>query len=330
MLEACLDSIGRGGWQPLSVIVVDNGADASALDGLAASYPGVSVLRPAGGNAGYAGGCNAGLRRCASDYVVFLNDDALVAPGWLDPLVAAARRDPEVGALQPKILSMPARREGRREFDYAGAAGGLLDRLGYPFCFGRSFAGTEQDLGQYDEPAELFWASGVAFFAPRRLLGELGGFDESMFMHMEEIDLCWRMRLRGYRVRSVPGSVVWHEGGASLAQGDPEKVYFNHRNALAMLLRNRSTLALCWILPVRLALEALACLFYLAGGQSGWRRAIAVLRAAAYNLRHMGRTLRNRKVVQGTRRVRDAELFRGAPFSVFLMPRSRYRGTSAR
>jgi len=321
MLDRCLDSLSAAGGAVPRVIVVDNGGEASDTGGLETVRQGVEVLRLPY-NAGYAGGCNAGLRLCSSRYVVFLNDDAEVGPGWLEPLVAEAERDHSIGALQPKILSLKSRREGRREFDYAGAAGGMIDRLGYPFCLGRSFSGSEEDRGQYDEPAEIFWASGVAMFARREVLERLGGFEEGFFMHMEEIDLCWRMRLQGFRIRSVPSSIVWHEGGASLRQGSAGKVYYNHRNAFSMLLRNRGSAALWFVVPVRVLLEFAAVLYYLAGGRAGFERAWQVLRAAAHNLRGFSGTLRMRGMIQRGRRVTDRELFRGAPFSV-LLSRSR-------
>jgi hypothetical protein len=321
MLDTCLDSLRRSRWPGLAVLVVDNGGDSSDLTGIESNYPEIELIRLPS-NAGYAGGCNEGLRRCTSKYVVFLNDDTEVEPGWLGLLVDEAERDRTIGALQPKILSLQAKREGKRLFDYAGAAGGLLDRLGFPFCLGRTFAGTEEDRGQYDAPAELFWASGVALFAPRELLASLGGFDAGFFMHMEEIDLCWRMRLRGYHIRSVPGSVVWHEGGASLRQGSPLKVYYNHRNSLAMLLQNRSAPALSLVVPVRILLELAAFVYYLAGGREGWQRAIQVYRAAADNLRAIGATLLKRREAQGGRRIPERALFRGAPLSVFLLRRA--------
>jgi GT2 family glycosyltransferase len=320
MLDACLDALRQTTFRDFSVIVVDNGGDASDLTGLESRYPDTTVLRlPA--NAGYAGGCNEGLRHVSSPYVVFLNDDTVVEPEWLGCLVTVAESDPMIGALQPKILSLPERRQGRRVFDYAGATGGLIDRLGFPYCLGRSFGGREVDAGQYDHPRDIFWASGVALFARREVVDRLGGFEESFFMHMEEIDLCWRISLAGYRVRSVPQSVVWHEGGASLAEGSPLKVYYNHRNALITLLRNRSAAPLIALLPLRLALESAAMLYYLAGGKEGMARAAQVARAFIDVLRRLPETLRQRREIQRARIVSDRELFRNAPFSIFLSRR---------
>jgi len=322
MLNACLDSLQNSTFQNFTIIVVDNGGNESDLSRLEIDYPDVTVLRlPA--NAGYAGGCNEGLKLADSPYVLFLNDDTIVESDALGHLVAAAEREPMIGALQPKILSLPERRKGRRVFDYAGAAGGLIDRLDYPYCLGRNFREREEDHGQYDQPQEIFWASGVALFARRDVLEKLGGFEASFFMHMEEIDFCWRMKLLGYAVRSVPQAVVWHEGGASLAEGSPLKVYYNHRNAMLMLLRNRSATPLMLLLPLRLALEVVSILFYLTSGKEGIKRAVQVVRAAAATLRRSPETLQQRQLIQRMRTVADRELFRDSPFSIFLPKRFR-------
>ncbi|NTU59070.1 MAG: glycosyltransferase family 2 protein [Chlorobiaceae bacterium] len=328
MLESCLDSLRQSLYKRLSVLVVDNGGRLSDLSGIETSYPEIDVIRlPV--NAGYAGGCNEGLNRSSSKYVVFMNDDAVVDPGWLGPLVDEAERDPLIGALQPKILSLKGRREGRRTFDYAGAAGGLMDRLGFPYCLGRTFSGREEDRGQYDKAREIFWASGVAMFASRELLVGLGGFETGFFMHMEEIDLCWRLRMSGHSVRSVPDSVVWHEGGASLQEGSPMKVYYNHRNAITMLLRNRSLVPLLLVLPLRLLLEAAAALYYLSGGADGRAKAKQVLRAMRDNVAGFGATLQDRRQIQQARRVGDRALFREAPLSVFLLDASQRRASDS-
>jgi GT2 family glycosyltransferase len=318
MLDACLDALRKTTFRDFAILVVDNGGDESDLAGLESDYPEVTVLHLPE-NAGYAGGCNEGLKRATSPYVVFLNDDTVVEPEWLGFLVEAAERDPNVSALQPKILSLPELRCGRRVFDYAGAAGGLIDRLGFPYCLGRSFGGREADAGQYDQPCDIFWASGVALFARREVVEKLGGFERGFFMHMEEIDLCWRMLLAGYNVRSVPQSVVWHEGGASLAEGSPLKVFYNHRNALLTLLRNRSAAALVALLPLRLVLEAAAMLYYLIGGKEGIARAAQVVQASIDVLRKLPETFRQRRKIQRARIVSDRELFRNAPLSILLL-----------
>ncbi len=322
MLDACLDALQNSTFCEFSIIVVDNGGVDSDLAGLESDYPDITIVRLPE-NAGYAGGCNAGLKQANSPYVLFLNDDAVLEPDALGHFVEAAERDSMIGALQPKILSLPERRAGKRTFDYAGAAGGLIDRLGYPYCLGRSFRECEEDRGQYDQPQEIFWASGVALFARRDLLEKLGGFEAGFFMHMEEIDLCWRLKLLGYSVRSVPQAVVWHEGGASLAAGSPLKVYYNHRNALLTLLRNRSAVPLVALLPLRLALEVAAMLYYFTGGRAGIFRAAQVARAMAAVLCRLPETFRQRRVIQRMRAASDRELFGTAPLSIFLPKRFR-------
>ncbi len=316
-LERCLESLAKTSYRPLGILVVDNGSDNTELEKLVARFSGVRLLSlPA--NRGYAGGCNAGAGASGAEYLVFMNDDTLHEPSWLEELVSAAQRDRRVAALQPKILSLPEHEKGRKVFDHAGAAGGMIDRLGYPWCYGRTFRGVERDSGQYDRPRELFWASGAAMFVRRDVFESLGGFDDSFFMHMEEIDLSWRMRLAGYGVSSVPSSVVWHEGGASLAQGSPEKIYYNHRNSLRMLLKNMSLPTLVWVVPVRLLLEGAAAVFYLLKGRGGIAGALAVPRALRDFLLNVPETLALRKRVQAMRTISDRRLFRGLPFSVFF------------
>jgi GT2 family glycosyltransferase len=316
-LERCLDSLSKTRYRPLGILVVDNGSGKPELEKLVSRFPGVRLLSlPA--NRGYAGGCNAGAGASGSEYLVFMNDDTRHEPGWLEELVSAAQRDRRIAALQPKILSLPEHEKGRQVFDHAGAAGGMIDRLGYPWCYGRNFSGVEADNGQYNQPKELFWASGAAMLVRRDVFESLGGFDDSFFMHMEEIDLCWRMRLAGYRVMSAPSSVVWHEGGASLAQGSPEKIYYNHRNNLLMLLKNMSLSSLVAVLPVRLFLEGGSALFYLFKGPDGISCSLSVLRALRDVLLRLPETLDGRKLVQALRKKGDRALFSGLPFSVFF------------
>lgn len=274
LLLACLDSLMASRYPDLSIIVVDNGGTLSP-----GNLPvGVLLLTP-DKNIGYAGACNEGFAHTEAPFVVFLNDDTLVHPEWLGHLVGAALVHPEAAALQPKLLSLPEHRNGREVFDYAGAAGGRLNLLGYPSCFGRNFIGCEEDRGQYDQERTIDWASGAAFFVRSQAFEEQGGFDREFFMHMEEIDLCWRLRRAGWSIRSVPRAVVWHEGGASLAAASAEKAYLNHRNNLRMIRKNRRGAALALTLLLRLPLELAAACYYLTTRPNGPAKARAVLRA---------------------------------------------------
>ncbi len=317
MLDRCISSLAQTTYRDHSVCIVDNlSGEAAANEKLKRRFSGLRILQMSY-NAGFAGGCNAAFLLSSADYVVFMNDDALVEPDWLDPLVEAAEADRKIAALQPKILSLQQHLQGQSVFDYAGAAGGLIDRLGYPYCYGRTLYRTEPDRGQYDHVSRIFWASGVAMFVRRSVIVELGGFDEDFFMHMEEIDLSWRLLLSGYRIVSVPASVVYHEGGASLAKNSPEKTYLNHRNNLVMLLKNRSMPNLFWIIPLRLVLEGVAVVYYLfAGGSGSTGKAIGVLRAIVDTVMMLPKILGKRKNVQEKRQLTDSGLFKGAPLSV--------------
>lgn len=318
ILERCFESLTQTRYPAMDICVVDNcSGEGAAIDGLKYRFGRLRVVSLQK-NMGYAGGCNSALFSSSADYVVFMNDDAVVEPFWLQPLVRVAESDSGIAALQPKILSLQAQESGKKVFDYAGGAGGMIDRLGYPYCYGRTFYGIESDHGQYDRTRDIFWASGVAMFARRKTISDLGGFDEDYFMHMEEIDLCWRLRLRGYRIVSVPESIVYHEGGVSLAAGNPEKIYMNHRNNIAMLLKNMGWPVLVWAVPLRIVLEFAAAVYYLLRGEARLRSAWNVFRAFGSNLRGLGGTVRKRRVVQVNRTVSDSVLFRDSPFSVFF------------
>ena len=314
MLERCLDSLENTIYPSMNIVVVDNGGKEAGLIFLVKRYRNARLERLAE-NRGYAGGCNAGLKCSSADYVVFMNDDTVHDPLWLERLVLVAENDEQTGALQPKILSMRPGGKGKKLFDYAGAAGGMMDRLGYPWCLGRRSAKLESDEGQFDIDQDIFWASGVAMFVKRAVVEELGGFDEDFFMQMEEIDLSWRMKLAGYHVRSVPSSVIQHEGGASLQGGTVEKIYFNHRNNITMQLKNRSMAGLCWLLPIRFLLEIAASVYYLTQLPGGLKKSAAVWRAMAYNFSRMPETLKKRNTIQHSRVIDDRTLFQHSPIS---------------
>ena len=211
------------------VVVVDNGSDDTSVEILNREFPQVrTLLFPR--NYGFAEGYNRALDALDYEYAVLLNSDVEVTPQWIEPLLAFVEAHPDVAACQPKIRAL---REPEK-FEYAGAAGGFIDRYGYPFCRGRLFGTLETDHGQYDDPLDIFWASGAALFVRTAVYRAVGGLDPSFFAHMEEIDLCWRIHLAGHRIAVVPQSVVYHQGGASLDASNPRKTYLNFRNNLLM------------------------------------------------------------------------------------------------
>ena len=215
------------------VIVADNASTDGSLDVLSREFPGIRQI-PLDKNYGFTGGYNRALAQVEADYFVLINSDIEVTPDWLKPLTAWMDTHPRCGACGPKLLS----RNARDTFEYAGAAGGLLDRYGYPFCRGRALQVVEKDEGQYDSPADVFWISGACLMVRSRLWKRLGGLDDRFFAHMEEIDLCWRLQLAGYQVTAVPGSVVYHIGGGTLPNESPFKLRLNYRNNLLLLENN--------------------------------------------------------------------------------------------
>lgn len=290
---------------PGSVVVADNGSDDDSRELLAHCFP-QARLMPFERNLGYAGGYNRALGELGCDYCVLLNSDVAPLPGWLEPLERLLDQHPDVAACQPKILSDadPSR------FEYAGAAGGFLDRLGYPYCRGRLFDHVESDHGQYDDTAECHWASGAALMVRRQAFLDAGGLDADFFAHMEEIDLCWRLRLRGFRVMAVGGAAVRHLGGGSLPYGDERKVMLNFRNNLTMLTKNLR--GRWWVLTVlcRLLLDGVAAAAFLVGGHL--KSALAVAKAHGAFYRALPGTLRKRRAIAA----HDAAQAPLAPYSV--------------
>lgn len=254
--------------EPLAeVVVADNASTDDSLSMLAAEFPSVRVIR-LDRNYGFAEGYNRALEQIATPYSLLLNSDVEVTEGYLAPLLSFMEANADVAAVQPKLLA-----EWRRtHFEYAGAAGGFIDSLGYPFCRGRVFASVEADSGQYDSVSDVHWTSGAAMLVRTRIYKEVGGLDSSFFAHMEEIDLCWRMRRAGWRLCCLPSSVVFHVGGGTLPQGSPRKTFLNFRNNLLMIAKNHPDANR--ILRTRWWLDALASLMFLAKGSWGEFRAV--------------------------------------------------------
>ncbi|MFA6533791.1 MAG: glycosyltransferase [Patescibacteria group bacterium] len=259
---SCVQSLLNCGYDNLKIILVDNGSDESKYQNFFNQHQGNSRLEfiRLDENLGFGGGCNLGLSRVNSGFVVFLNNDTEVAVGWLQPMVEYLESHPEVGAVQPKIKDI----KNKDYFEYAGAAGGFMDVYGFPFSRGRIFYTLEKDAGQYDEVADLVWCSGTALMTRKEILDKVGVFDEIFFMYGEESDLCWRINHAGYRLVSVPQSVVYHQGAGTMGlEPTYKKVFYSHRNGLILLLKNY-TVAEWWrYLTVRLGLDAVALVYYI-------------------------------------------------------------------
>lgn len=286
-IDVCCPSLLKTTYPNVEWLFVDNASSDGSADYCARHYPQFRVVRNRI-NSGYTGGNNTGIRESCGDYVVLLNNDVEVDPQWLSTLVEQAEKDPRIGALQPKIRSMID--AGR--FEYAGAAGGFIDKWGYTFLRGRIFAHIEADRGQYDDVREIFWASGAALFLNRKAIDETGWLDESYFMHFEEVDLCWRLHWAGFRILSVPQSVVYHYVGASLPAESFRKMYFNHRNSLVTLIKNLPARRLAWTLFGRLCLDGIAAVRSLFAEP---RRFFAVWKAHFWVYAHAGPVLRRRR-----------------------------------
>ena len=239
-------------YSNFEVVVADNGSTDNSLDVLQNKFPQVKVITNTT-NEGFAGGYNWALQRVNADYYVLLNSDVAVHPNWIQPMVDLLENNAQIGACQPKILSYYA----QDTFEYAGAAGGWIDMLGYPFSRGRIFDVCEKDAHQYDECSSIFWASGAAMMIRASLFHSLNGFDANFFAHQEEIDLCWRMQLAGYELYACPKAIVYHVGAGTLPRGG-RKVFLNFRNNLVMMAKNLPIGELLWKIPVRFALDALS------------------------------------------------------------------------
>ena len=254
------------------VYVADNGSTDDSLALLKAEFPTVRTI-VFEENYGFADGYNKAFEQIDAEYAVLLNSDVEVTAGWLAPLVEYMDAHPQVGACQPKLMAY----HQKNEFEYAGAMGGYLDRYGYPYCRGRIFDTIENDHGQYDTDVPLLWATGACLMARLATYKEVGGLDGRFFAHMEEIDLCWRLRCRGHEVRSVASSVVYHVGGATLNAGHPRKTFLNFRNNLLMLYKNLPAKELRGVLFVRGLLDYVAAAMFLVKGE--WGNVKAVFRA---------------------------------------------------
>lgn len=261
MLQRYLPSVVQHTTLPdVDIIVADNGSSDNSLEVIRTEFPTVKTI-VLDRNYGFAEGYNRAIEQVESDYVVLLNSDVEVTPGWLEPLMLFMDANTDVASVQPKIRSWIY----RSYFEHAGAAGGYVNALGYPYCRGRVLWKVEEDKGQYDTTADVDWTSGACMCVRTSVYKELGGLDASFFAHMEEIDLCWRMRNAGWRLVCLPQSVVYHLGGGSLHYDSPRKTYLNHRNNLLMIRKNKKHPF--GVLFIRFFLDYVAAGLYLLQGR---------------------------------------------------------------
>lgn len=244
------------------IYVIDNASTDDSLNYLKTDFSSVNCI-VISQNKGYAGGYNEGLNHLNEDIFILLNNDVEVTENWLDPIKAKFESDRNIGVIQPKILDY----KHPQYFEYAGAAGGFIDKYAYPYCKGRLFSDIEKDEGQYDKDSEIFWASGACFAVKKSVFEDLGGFDESYFAHQEEIDFCWRAFNYAYKIWYCHDSKVYHLGGGTLNTSDPNKTYLNFRNSLYNIIKNVPKPHWFKVLFIRLLLDGLACLRFMIKGQ---------------------------------------------------------------
>jgi len=273
------------------IYVADNASTDTSLEVIKSKFPSVTIIQN-DDNYGFAKGYNVALQNIEEEYLCLLNSDVEVTQNWLTPILSLFENNPEIGIIQPKILDY----KNKAYFEYAGAAGGFIDKFGYPFCRGRIFDTIEKDNGQYDDEQTIFWASGACFFIRRTIFNQLKGFDDDFFAHQEEIDLCWRAFNLGYKAKYSPNSVVYHVGGATLNEGNPRKTFLNFRNSLLMLLKNLPENQLFFIILSRLCLDGLAGIQFIFKGK--FKHCFAIIKAhfSFYSL--INKTLKKRKQSQ--------------------------------
>jgi GT2 family glycosyltransferase len=261
LLEKFLPSV-MAYSEEAQVYVADNASTDDSVAFLEKKYSQVKIIRNQD-NYGYAKGYNEALKSVSEPYWVLLNSDVEVTENWLKSPLALFESDSQIAAIQPKLLDY----KNKSFFEYAGAAGGFIDKYGFPFCRGRIFSTLEKDNGQYEQIEDIFWASGACLFIRKSVFEQLGGFDEDFFAHQEEIDLCWRIQNENLKIKYTPDSVVYHVGGATLKEGSPQKTFLNFRNSLFSLLKNHPKKGLFGVVFIRLCLDGIAGVFFMLQGK---------------------------------------------------------------
>ena len=282
----------------VEIVVADNASTDNSLQLLKNDFPTIRTI-VFDENYGFAGGYNKALQQIEADYFVLLNSDVEVTKNWLQPLLNFMEENKDVAACQPKVLSF----YNRTHFEHAGASGGFIDRYGFPFCRGRIFAEVEEDKGQYNDIRDIFWATGACMMVRSSLYNKVGGLDDAFFAHMEEIDLCWRFKSRGYRICCIPQSVVYHIGGGTLHVESPRKTYLNFRNNLLMLYKNLPNNQLKYVMTMRLFFDYLAAFQLFISGKP--KNALSAVKARAdfYKIQSEFEEKRNENLLYSTKEI---------------------------
>lgn len=277
----CVRSLLRISYPYYSIVVIDNGSKENEAKLLSKSFtdPRVEVIRSAK-NLGFTEGNNRILRTVKAPYVVLINNDVIVTPSFLEPIIRAMESDKTIAVSQPKILWA----RNKKYFDYAGACGGYLDAFGYPFTRGRVFNSLEQDKGQYNEVSDIFWASGAAMIIRTTVFKKIGYFDTRFFNYMEEIDLCFRINKAGHRIVCIPTTHVFHKGAATSSKNELKKRYWEHRNNLLMITKNFEFVRLLYTLPIRFVLEYLSIVYYLANKRTDYAAAVILSQLSYFHM----------------------------------------------
>ena len=288
-LEKFLPSVVEHSVKPdVEIVIADNASTDDSLSFLSQNYPQIKTII-LDKNYGFAEGYNRALQQLHSEYFVLLNSDVEVTTGWIEPLIAMMDADKLIAASMPELLSF----DNKKYFEYAGAAGGFIDRYGYPFCRGRIFSTIEEDKGQYDDVADIFWATGACMFVRADSFWKAGGLDNDFFAHMEEIDVCWRLKGMGYRIVYNSQSVVYHVGGGTLPKENSFKTYLNFRNNLTLLCKNSVKGSLITLLFERMILDGIAACRFLMVFE--FKSFLAVFNAHLYLYSHFKTMARKRK-----------------------------------
>ena len=304
------------------IIIVDNNSTDGSIDAINQKFSDIKIVQ-SNINRGYAGGCNLGAENAKGEYLLFLNNDTKITNAAIELLVDAMKIDENISSVQPKIKNY----YNKNLFDYAGACGGYIDYLVYPFSRGRIFNTIEEDLGQYDSKKKIFWASGTAFITRKDIFIKMNGFDETLFAHMEEIDYHWKCLLNGYDIYVEPKSVVYHKGGQTLPYGSYKKTYLNHRNSMILFLTNHQNLSFKIIFK-RFALNDIAALYYLFTGKFKGFGAVCMANLwMFFNIRYLLKRKREiKKIIPSNSKIRDDLML---PYSIvkkyFFQKKKKYQ-----